>query len=918
VRLVGRQREVDRLHEFLATARRGPAALVIEGDAGIGKTALLDVAVADAGALRLLLARCVPSESTLAYAGLVDLLGDQTAAALPVLPPPQRRALEVALLHADAGPEAVEPHAVARATVEVLRHLAETAPILLAVDDVHWLDAPSARVLGFALRRLESVPVSLLATRRGTGEPLPLDLEGTPAGGRCARLALGPLAAADAEAMLAERLGRGLPRRQLTRLLAVADGNPLYAIELAAAPSAADPGDGLAPLPPRLEELLADRIGQLPAAAYEPLAAVASLAAPTVSLICAALGDGARAGLDHALDADVLRIDNGRLRFSHPLLGMAAQTRLAPSVRRALHRRLAALAADPEERARHLVQAADGPDADLAAEIERGADQARTRGAPEAAAELADAAVRLTLSDRPQDLCRRLIAAGYDWFTAGEAGRARKRLAAALDGTPAGPFRTELSWRLGMLCHLDGDTAEAVALLEAALDEAGDPAMRATIARKLAGLYSWNGRLGDSVRHAEAALSWAETAGDPRVLVESLLAYAMTMDYTGDGPPLPMLARIAELARATGPYAAHEDPEMFLAVTAMLRGDLDTARAGLAHVRGRAEEQGDEMGIASTMGYLAGCELAAGRWSVARQLADEALHRSRTIRIALAVLLAAYTAAMVHAYLGEVDTARALATELVDTGVRKGLAMVEAWGRSVLGFLAVSLGDARAAHAQLGPLLRRLGEIGFQEPSALYLPWSDLDALVELGELDEAEALAAEIQRLGEARDHPTTLAVAARGRGLVLAARGDIARAEEELTRAVRETTRLGWEFERGRALLALGTTLRRDKRKRAAREALDGARYAFDRLGAPLWAAKATAELGRIGGRQPGAGTLTATEARVARLAADGCTNREVANRLFLSTKTVAAHLTSVYAKLGVRSRTELSRHLRDHPLP
>jgi len=194
--------------------------------------------------------------------------------------------------------------------------------------------------------------------------------------------------------------------------------------------------------------------------------------------------------------------------------------------------------------------------------------------------------------------------------------------------------------------------------------------------------------------------------------------------------------------------------------------------------------------------------------------------------------------------------------------------------------------------------------------------WSDLDALVELGELDQAAALAADLHDRGRELGRPFALATAARGRGLVLAARGDLAGAQAELEKSLVEHDRLGWPFERARTLLALGIVMRRGKHKRAARDTLQQALAIFDHLGARLWSAKATAELARIGGRPAPTGSLTPTERCVAELVADGRTNQQVADQLFLSSKTVAAHLTAVYAKLGVRSRIELSCHLRDNP--
>src|SRR6266542_3105105 len=276
--LVGREDETARLHAFVAELAGGPSALVVEGEPGIGKTALFEALLAQAAGPRVLRARCALAESGLAYAGLADLLGRVTDTVLAALPSPQRWPLEVVLGRAEVGQDPVEPHLVGRATLGVLRSLAAATPLLVALDDVQWLDPASARTLTFALRRLEAVPVGVLVTRREPGGPLPLGLDDALPQGRRDRLLVGPL----------------------------------------------DP-DHLELL---VEELLADRLERLPSDATEPLAAVAGLAAPTVGLIAAVLGEHAKTALDTALDAGVLLVEEGRLRFSHPLFGVAASARL--------------------------------------------------------------------------------------------------------------------------------------------------------------------------------------------------------------------------------------------------------------------------------------------------------------------------------------------------------------------------------------------------------------------------------------------------------------------------------------------------------------------------------------------------------------------------------------------------------------
>jgi DNA-binding CsgD family transcriptional regulator len=917
-RLVGRDDETARLGAFLAGLAGGPSALVIEGEPGIGKTALLEATLARAAALRVLRARCAQVESALAYAGLADLLGQVSETVLAVLPSPQRRAVEVVLGRVEAGRDAVEPQVVGRATLAVLETVATGPPLLLAIDDVQWLDPASTRTLAFVLRRLEAVPVGVLVTRRGLGGPLPLGLDDALPEGRRERLLVGPLDPHDLELVVEERLGEPLPRALRRRVAATAGGNPLFALELAVAHRRSGGlRDEPVSLPARLEVLLADRLGRLPREATEPLAAVAGLAAPTVALVASVLGESARAGLDAAVDAGVLLVEEGRLRFSHPLLGVAASARLAPSARRALHARLAVTLTDPEERAWHLVLAADGPDGAVADAVEQGADRARARGAPEVAAELAEAAVRLTPPDCVEDIRRRRVAAGYHWVTAGEVARGRAQLAAALEGAPPGRMRADLRWRLGMLTLLD-DVDGAVRLLEAALAESrGDQVLQAMAARRLAGPYWWQGRLREALQLVRRAVELAEALGDPRALLDALNLYVFGALIAGELPPdLP--GRVEQLAHAARPLPAHEDPDLILSAVDLARGDAECAAGRLERLHRRAVEQGNELGLVWALSRGAEVELVRGSWMLAQRLANEALRTARRLANPFLLAQGLLAAALVDAHLGNIEAAQAAAMELLDAAERGGVVPLVLEGRAVLGFVALSQGDAQAAHAELGPLLERLGEVGVREPTWARMVWSELDALVELGQLDQAAALAEELEARGRALDRPFALATAARARGLVLAARGDLHGALAELEGALVVHDRLGWPFERARTLLALGVVRRRGKQKRPARQALEQALVLFDRLGARLWVAKTTAELARIGGRPPRTGGLTPTERRVAELAAQGRTNREVAGLLFLSAKTVAAHLTSAYAKLGVRSRTELAHRLREIAVP
>jgi len=917
--LIGRGREIAQLREFVAACEDGLSALTIEGEAGIGKTALFDAAISDAIGLRVLRVRCVDAESRLAYAGLADLLGERVSTAAAALPPPQRRALEIALLRAGSAGEHVEPHAVGRGVLGVLRLLAVQAPLLLAIDDAQWLDAASARALAFALRRLDGIRLGLLATSRATDGRPPLGLDEVMSPARWHRLVLGPLRPDDLGELLDQRFPRPARRSLRSRVITVAAGNPLYATELMAAHLMSETSvDNSLKLPPRLEELLAGRLERLPQRAAEPLAAVASLAAPTVALVVAALGADANVGLAYALDENVLQVSEGRLRFSHPLLAVASLNRLAPSVRRALHGRLAVSVADDEERGRHLVLSADGPDAETAAGAERAADLARARGAPEAAGLLAEAAIRLTPPGRAADLIRRRVAAGYHWVTAGEVSRGRAHMAAAMDAAPHGPARAELQWRLGMLAHLDGDLGQAIRLLETARTEAGeDHGLAVEATRRLAGLYGLQGRMDDSVRCWRLALDAARVAGDQRAELETL-SYGHSAVLVGAATAAELRDRVERLAGVAGSFAPHEDPEAFLAWLHMLMGQPADAAGPLERLYQRAAEQGEEMGQVVVAALLAEAELAAGNWERARQLAGAARNAGRQADVNRSFGSDLYIASLVEAHLGHLDHARAAATALVELAEHRGLIPLLWQGRAVLGFVSLCSGDPQGAHTYFSVVIDSLRQLGVREWGLVHLVWSDLDALVELGEIGQAAVLAEDMRSRALSMGRRLELATAERGRGLVLAAQGDFAAAHAALRQSLAQHEQLDWPFERARTLMSLGLVLRRSKQRRAARDTLHQALAVFDQLGARLWSAKTTSELARIGGRVSAGDSLTASERRVACLVAEGRSNRQVADKLFLSVKTVAAHLTSVYAKLGVRSRAELARQLRDNQPP
>ena len=400
--LVGREQEVATALESLELLAAGSAALAIEGDAGIGKSALWQLAVGAARerGLRVLEARPSEAEQALSYAALGDLLRPELDA-LEGLPGPQRRALEVALLLADPDGAAPDQRAIAVATLGALRALSEPQPVGLAIDDLQWLDADSARALTFALRRLAGEPLlALLARRSDRPAGLPLGLDAWD-DARVLRVRLAPLGPTDMHTLLTERLGLRLARPLLLRVHAAAGGNPLYGLELARALLRHE--GGLAPTaalpePETLEGVVGERLSALSPAAQMVLAAVAALAEPQPAVV-GAIANEAPGGIEEALESGVLQLEDDRLRLAHPLFGSVATARLRPDRLRLLHRRLADLVEDFEQRALHVALAAQAPDRGGAQVVAEAARRAGARGAPGAALQLVEHALRLAPAD---------------------------------------------------------------------------------------------------------------------------------------------------------------------------------------------------------------------------------------------------------------------------------------------------------------------------------------------------------------------------------------------------------------------------------------------------------------------------------------------------------------------------------------
>jgi DNA-binding CsgD family transcriptional regulator len=916
--ILGRDAELAQVKDFLESVSGRPSSLLLEGAAGIGKTTLwrAGVSIARARGHRVLSCRAAESEARLSYAALGDLFDFE----LPGLPAPQQRALDAALLRAELEGAPPDQRAVSVASLGVLRALAASDPVIIAIDDVQWLDAPSARVLAFMVRRLEDAPIQILvALRVGSGgDPLGLGQVGPAASLR--RVSIGPLREEAMTRLLRDRTGGELTHPILLRLHRISEGNPFFALEIARALTGQGvrptPGEPL-PVPEDLQELLGARLAALPSSAADGLLVVAAAARPTEDLVeAAARSNRASAGIRGAEKAGILQRAGGRIGFTHPLLGSTVYAAATPHAKRSVHRRLADLVADPEERARHLALAASGPDLQVAEALEEAGRHARGRGAPDAAAELLELARKLTPPGDGAGLMRRSVEAAEYHFDAGDATRATALLEAGTAAALPGRDRARIRFRLASISWLDMRRVQG--LSEQALQEAGDDAaIRAAILEHLAWVGIYRGDLAFAAEHARASRRWARRIADPAIRADSLSTFAM-VEFLLGRPAQDLMAeaeQLEDLAMREGPGS---QTTVFTAsrtchgLQLLWAGELDAAREVLHQELTEYERLGRYVVRDELLCYLAEVECRAGNWEVAARHAQEAYEIDVEAGRVLGQGHMLFPRALVAAHKGDVDRARSDAEEGLRRCLRNEDTLDASCNRAVLGFLELSLRNPAAAIERLEPVLAFLDELGSPEPGVVPCVPDAIEALVSLGRLDEAEALLDRLERQGRTLDRPWAIATAARGRGLLTAARGDLSAASSALAQALVDHRRVPQPFELARTLLVKGEVERRAKQKRAARSTLEQALGRFQSLGAPLWAQRARDDLARVGGAVPPSGELTPTEQRIAQLVGEGKKNREVADALFISVKTVEANLSRIFHKLGVRSRTELTRRI------
>jgi DNA-binding CsgD family transcriptional regulator len=882
-----------------AWASRG-GALVIRGEPGVGKSALLADTVQPAEGMQVLWTQGIESESPLAFAALHRLLRP-IADHVEALPPPQAHALRAAFgqEQGDGG----DRFLVFLGTLSLLAEAADSAPVLAVVDDAHWLDNDSAAALLFVARRLHRERVALVfATREGDVRTFD--------SGELPTLVLCGLDRRAVEALLAERTGAPVAAEACDRLTERTGGNPLALIEL---PEVLSPDQlgGAAPLPDPLplthgvERVFLDRYRRLPEQAQTILliAAADDSNLPILRAAAAELGAGEE-GFDAAERSGLLQIRDGRSEFRHPLVRSAVYNAATSIARRRVHRALADAMThrgEADRRAWHLAQATDEPDAVVVAELESVAERASQRGGLDAASAAWERAAELTTE--PQPRAGRLYAAARQAWLAGQPKRARRLVEAAhADATEPGlradiaRLRARIEWNIGSA------SAAHRMILEAAAEIAPTDTYRgremATFAVAVNSFGNDSGVMIDPLRLVPDPVP----TDPPRVRCFAALLLGLQRVVLRDWAGAASAIRDAfTIAESLGP--ADQDLLPNLGIAALQICDDDRAVRYHTLLLSRAQNTGAVLMVRYALSRLAFSQIATGQWAAAAAGVDTAIRLAgQTGEPALAAQPLAFRTL--------------LAAYREDPAYESNLTDIQGIiADAPLGILQNLIKDvvrwAQAAHeaAHGSPAFHHLDQMTHHITRGM-AAIDRLEAALQAGRADAARHDIAELERFAAATGSPWAAAAVAHGRALL----SDGDQAERYFLTALNHHATSRRRFDRARTELAYGDFLRRARRRVDARAHLRAAQQTFSDLGAGSWADRAAQELRASGEtvrrREPSAASeLTHQELEVARLVAEGLSNREAAARLFISRRTVEFHLRNVFTKLGISSRTKLA---------
>jgi DNA-binding CsgD family transcriptional regulator len=903
--LLGRGEECARIDELLDTARLGRSgALVIRGDPGIGKTALLEYAGSRADGMRVLRAVGVESESEMSYSGLHELVWP-IAGLIEGLPRQQRVAMRDALAPAGRGVD--DRFAVYAATLGLVALAADEHPLLCLIDDGHWLDRGSAEALLFAARRLEDDDVALVFATRDA-PPRGLAAPGVP------ELRLGGLDHATAVQLLLDHHDV-LAADVAGRIATATGGNPLALLE---APrelresqlSGRDAIDDPIPVGVGVEHAFLLRARGLPERTAWALLLAAASDRTEVGIILAA----ADAGPDVLSDAEragLIRVESGRVRFRHPLVRSAVYHGAPSAQRRAAHRALADVLMAPEHadrRAWHLATAATGPDEAVARALETAADGVGRRGGVAAQAEFLARAAEL--SPDPQARVRRLLAAGLAAADAGLLDRGDGLLQVGLREVDDPHVQADLVLARWDVMFRGGQAAEwyQPTLAAAASIEQLD---RGRAAALIAHAWDFAFDLLEPGASRELAdwiwsLLGEDALGATNLPALSALCWQWMADGRGDDS-----AAAAERGGRLA-LAGEFDQAAYFAECLTFTDRFSVAQSVLEQLIARCRAEGRLTHLAYALVSLARLQLRQGQFRRSYAAATEALTVATDTGAAWAIGYALQALARSEAVLGRDTECTEHALRAIELGADSGGRCVQAPARHALGLMLLGRGDHAGALVHLEAAAEAVTEVC--EPGFMCHEPDLIEALAAVGRCDDAQRAAEELAESAEGSRSDWTAAVAARCVALTSTRRDEV---DDAFSLALERCSRHVPGFERARTQLAFGRWLRHAGRRVEARKHLREAESTFDICGALPWVEHARRELTASGERarrrQPDTrDELTAQELQVALIVAEGATNREAAARLFLSPKTIEKHLGNAYRKLGVRSRTQLALHL------
>ena len=917
VDVLGRSSEQAALDRFVTEARQAARGLAIEGEAGIGKSTLWATAVATArsapatAAFLVLEARPASPEVRLSFSGLVDLFEPVADSVLAALPAPQRQALDVALYRSPAG-DSTDSGLVGVAVLSALRLLARRQPVIVAIDDLQWLDAATSIALQYVVRRLRTEPIGLLtATRTGPDVPPAVDLVGLLPEDVAERLPLGPLPIGAIHHLIRTRLGVSLPRPTFVRLHAEAGGNPLYAVELARhARAEPDPTGDEPRLPSSLADLLRERLAGIDPATLEVLLVVALAGGTTIDQVARAAGlsvGDARLRLEPARHDGLIERTVNELRIGHPLIAAAIAESAEPEARRAVHRRLADLAEAPETRARHLAAGTSRPDPEVATALVEAAEQAMARGAVDASVDLLDEALRHWPPDDGPGRRPIQVRLAERTFLAGDTARAHRDLAALLPALVEPELRVEAAILLGTIIFYDGDSRISSQTLLDELEQTTDRVGRGRIHARLS--WTLEHDMAAAAEHGRLALETLDPADVPDIYSFALMNVAATDLQLGRAADHDAMERGHQMQERAQSW----DHSSLPANWAKWFDDFARSRE-LDHLYlDRGRQTGDESSVAQLLSYLVELEAWTGHMDLAEQLANDAVDAAEVTGQPSYLAAALARRALVSASLGRLAEARIEATRAAELGAALPSPLLEGLGLGVLGFVELSAGAPEIAARVADRALELIDATGMIEAPMFRFHADQIEAHIRVGELDVAERLLERHRDRHRRAPRPWLALTGARAGALLAAARGDIPEALVHVERALAAAPTLDWPLEVGRTWLVAAEIRRRAGQRKAAAAAVGEAILQFESIDAAAWLAMARRDAVALGiDPREHPDTLTPAEDRVARLAAGGMTNREIAARLSISPKTVEAALARAYHKLGIRRRAELATRL------